>query len=55
VILTGATATTTNIGTVTANVIGQAAHDAVISGKCPRLAPIHARGGGRIRTMCLLF
>jgi hypothetical protein len=38
VILTGATTTTTNIGTVTANVIGQAAHDAVISGNPVRVA-----------------
>jgi hypothetical protein len=38
VILTGATATTTNIGTVTANVAGQAAHDAVISGNPVRMA-----------------
>ncbi len=38
VILTGATAATTNIGTVTANVAGQAAHDAVISGNPVRMA-----------------
>jgi hypothetical protein len=38
VILTGATATTTNIGTVTANVAGQAAHDAVITGNPVRMA-----------------
>ena len=37
-ILTGATATTTNIGTVTANVAGQAAHDAVITGNPVRMA-----------------
>ena len=38
VILTGATATTTNIGTVTANVAGQAAHDAVVTGNPVRVA-----------------
>jgi hypothetical protein len=38
VILTGATATSTNIGTVTANVAGQAAHDAVVAGNPVRLA-----------------
>jgi hypothetical protein len=38
VILTGATASTTNIGTVTANVAGQAAHDAVIAGNPVRVA-----------------
>ena len=38
VILTGATAATTNIGTVTANVAGQAAHDAVVAGNPVRMA-----------------
>jgi len=40
--LTRASATTTNIGTVTANVAGQAAHDAVINGNPVRIAsPCH--------------
>ncbi len=38
VIITGATASTTNIGTVTASVAGQAAHDAVVSGSPVRVA-----------------
>jgi hypothetical protein len=38
VILTGATASSTNIGTVTANVVGQAAHDAAVSGNPVRVA-----------------
>lgn len=38
VVLTGATSTATNIGTVTANVAGQAAHDAVIAGSPVRVA-----------------
>jgi hypothetical protein len=42
VILTGATASSTNIGTVTANVAGQAAHDAAVSGNPVRIA---ARAG----------
>jgi hypothetical protein len=38
VVLTGATASSTNIGTVTANVAGQAAHDAAVSGNPVRIA-----------------
>ncbi len=38
VIITGATASSTNIGTVSANVVGQAAHDAVIAGNPVRVA-----------------
>jgi hypothetical protein len=38
VIITGATASSTNIGTVTANVAGQAAHDAVLAGNPVRVA-----------------
>jgi hypothetical protein len=38
VVLTGATASSTNIGTVTANVAGQAAHDAVVAGNPVRIA-----------------
>lgn len=38
VVITGATASSTNIGTVTANVAGQAAHDAVVAGNPVRIA-----------------